>query len=592
MLFYLYTATSGPRVGTVGHNDLAEAFEHGQLHLLIKPDPRLLALPDPWDPQANSRYRAHDLVLYNGRYYFYWGPSALLLYLPARFFFGPLKDPIACAIFSAIGFLGSVWLFQFLARKVARRIPLWAEALGILTLGLCSIAPFLIRRGVVYEVAIACGFAYLLQGLNLLARGLFDENSPRSWHLAGASLLLGLGVGARPHYIVYCGFLLIALTWLWRTNRLDRGSAVALIAPVAVCGLLLAGHNYARFGSITEFGVSWHLPGFVNMRHYQQIHFGRVLPNLFYNLFQPLGIQDRFPYFFPGRLVRLPVPQPFLLEPVTGIIPLCPFILLLIFLPFSDLPKRNPAIARALLLMPAMGFLLLLSMSTLFGSTMRYLVDFLPLFLVSTLVFWIYLLGEHRWRFMTMVIVPALMVYSMTVGFAYSFIGPGPHYTPAWVERVMANVVRYATGRGVGPIEMEVAFPPFDGGPPQPILSTGSYGASDLIFAKYVDTTHLCFCVDHFGTASACGSVEPFIPGQFYKVRVDMPSLWHGTRSQNYTAIYLNGKEVLRTDLPTFAAGFSEVITLRNGVQATTARAEFTGTSRTVQRVRDSGNRR
>jgi hypothetical protein len=57
---------------------LAEAFLHGQVSLLVKPSPQLLALPDPYDPYANIRYKIHDLSLYEGNYYLPWGP------VPAR----------------------------------------------------------------------------------------------------------------------------------------------------------------------------------------------------------------------------------------------------------------------------------------------------------------------------------------------------------------------------------------------------------------------------------------------------------------------------------------------------------------------------
>jgi hypothetical protein len=45
---------------------LADAFMHGQLSLMVTPPPQRLALPDPYDPQANSPYRLHDATLFHG----------------------------------------------------------------------------------------------------------------------------------------------------------------------------------------------------------------------------------------------------------------------------------------------------------------------------------------------------------------------------------------------------------------------------------------------------------------------------------------------------------------------------------------------
>ena len=39
---------------TARYDLLARGFAAGHLHLLVKPDARLLALPDPYDPQANA----------------------------------------------------------------------------------------------------------------------------------------------------------------------------------------------------------------------------------------------------------------------------------------------------------------------------------------------------------------------------------------------------------------------------------------------------------------------------------------------------------------------------------------------------------
>lgn len=96
--FYLWTAATGwrplafpsdpGRPGTSAfagnHNLLAQAFLAGHLYLTIPPDPRLLALPDPYDPGQNHLYRL-PASLYKDRYYLYWGPApVLLLFLPFR----------------------------------------------------------------------------------------------------------------------------------------------------------------------------------------------------------------------------------------------------------------------------------------------------------------------------------------------------------------------------------------------------------------------------------------------------------------------------------------------------------------------------
>src|SRR5829696_3147634 len=79
-LIYAFFATGAfahPHVGSY-YDWLARGFLQGQLHLPLAPSPELLALPDPYDPRQNANYRLHDVSLYNGRYYLYWGPLPAL----------------------------------------------------------------------------------------------------------------------------------------------------------------------------------------------------------------------------------------------------------------------------------------------------------------------------------------------------------------------------------------------------------------------------------------------------------------------------------------------------------------------------------
>lgn len=83
------------------HQMQAEAFLAGRLSLAVKPAPELLALPDSYDPAANAPYRVHDLSLYRGKYYMYWGPApALLWFAPFRILTGfHFSENMATALF-------------------------------------------------------------------------------------------------------------------------------------------------------------------------------------------------------------------------------------------------------------------------------------------------------------------------------------------------------------------------------------------------------------------------------------------------------------------------------------------------------------
>lgn len=61
-----------------------DAFQKGQLHIDVEPEPELLELANPYDPaQRQGIYYLWDRALYNGKYYSYFGVTPILtVYYP------------------------------------------------------------------------------------------------------------------------------------------------------------------------------------------------------------------------------------------------------------------------------------------------------------------------------------------------------------------------------------------------------------------------------------------------------------------------------------------------------------------------------
>ena len=134
---------------------LTDAFLAGQTSLLVQPSAEMLALPDPYDPYANARYRLHDASLYHGKYYLYFGPTpALVLFLPYKVLTGwHLPSRIAVALFCTLGFAFSCALFFLLAKRERWDCPEWLGSAAVLSLGtapggcLSAGAPLVLRGG-------------------------------------------------------------------------------------------------------------------------------------------------------------------------------------------------------------------------------------------------------------------------------------------------------------------------------------------------------------------------------------------------------------------------------------------------------------
>jgi hypothetical protein len=319
LAFYIWTATSNGNVYQFDspgyYNLLTDAFLAGRLSLLVEPRKELLALRDPYDPHQNRGLRLNDASLYRGKYYLYFGPTpALVLFIPFRVIFGTyLGQNLAVALLSLGGLGWSVLLLDFLTRIYFPSTPFWMRLTAISCLSFSNVVPFILRRPVVYEVAISAGYCFLLGSLFWLLSGGLKDGRARLWRLFLGSLFLGLAAGCRPHH-VFAAALLVVL-WLkclreqyhYRVRDALK-ELYCLFAPLLVCVALLGLYNYARFDSWTEFGVHYQLAGVSGVNPSKEAIFDpeRILPNLFFHFLAPYQMTWRSHLFtwhhdFPGH---------------------------------------------------------------------------------------------------------------------------------------------------------------------------------------------------------------------------------------------------------------------------------------------------
>ena len=438
--FYVWTATSSANPIEFGggktdyYNLQSDAFLHGQLSLLVQPAKKLLALPDPYDPAANAGFRLYDMSLYHGRYYLPWGPTpALTLFIPFRALgLGDMPENLAVVLFSLGGLLFSVLLLRLLLRRFLPGTPAWLEVVAVVGLALSNVAPFVLRRPAVYEVAISAGYFFVFAGLYLLARGTLVEK-PSLPRLALGSLCLGLAGGCRPHLLLAGGAVAVCWWWLaWRKDRATRLRLAAVLGgPLLVCVAALLVYNAARFHSPTEFGQTYQLAG-IEVRKKQTFELGYVVPGLYYYLLAPARLTLNFPYFqlppppaYPGH-----VPAGYDGVEVTGgLLPNVPILIFLLgVLPFVlsgrlRLPTGLSGIAGALVLLG--GALVLVLSFAFWGTTMRYEMDFASLFVLAALLVWLAAVAATRQRLRRFLAVggTALIAYGALVGVAISMTG-------------------------------------------------------------------------------------------------------------------------------------------------------------------------
>jgi hypothetical protein len=244
---------------------LAEGFLHGHACLSVEPPPELLRLSDPYDPGANAPYRLWDASLYRGKYYLYHGPTpALALMLPWRAATGRvLPQRLAVAAFASLGLAGLALLILGVRD---RHFPgLSPAALGAILIVAfhASWLPVVLRRSALWELPVVSGVACLWWALYFLWR--FHDSGGRARWAVAAGIALALLMGSRVTYVLGAGAVALLLFapagGPGPVAGRRRGAALAAAGIAALGGIGLLAYNRARFGSWSEFGMSYMLFG-------------------------------------------------------------------------------------------------------------------------------------------------------------------------------------------------------------------------------------------------------------------------------------------------------------------------------------------
>lgn len=363
------------RPGEGYYASLAEGYLRGQLHLAHQPDPRLLALPHPYEYEGRHHQVDYlwDAAYLNGKYYLYHTSlPALIFYIPARVLTGSYpSDQLAATLFAAWAFVMSA---AFLRRALgASQVP---APVWILTLGLANVVPFVLSYSRTYEVAILCGAAMTSTWAYALLR--FIEQ-PSNRRLLFAAIWLALAIASRPNL----GILVVVFAVAIVTMKKTRAALVAL-APLVIVGAALLLHNYARFRDPLQFGLDYQLtympmaerricgacsvPEVMRLLHSASI----------YSFNEPV-FYGKFPFVdMRGSLLDPDVSFYKFADQVAGVVPYAPLATLGTLFAVLLLLRKEGKDARfkAGLLTLAAGWLVLLALSTCWFVSARYEIDF------------------------------------------------------------------------------------------------------------------------------------------------------------------------------------------------------------------------
>lgn len=401
----------------MGYYDaFADALLAGQLHLLLTP----------------RQVNLVDMIPYEGKYYFNWGPFPVIFHLAARAIGLRLSDRVACIL---AGVLSCWLLLRILLVLRARYYPDLPKGwLRWFFFGFGFAAPtaLVTMRGTVYNESIGISAALILAAFWSFLR--FQESAEAHWPLlAGAAI--GAAAFTRVTLILYAAPFFLAFAFMdWKRKAATARMAAMLVAfsfPVLLAAGLHLAHNHARWGKPFSFGQEFK-PESLAKPEGTVIRPHAIAENMRHYLLSVPRFSSDFPWI--NHEGWPPVVHVTRAEAMSSILLGSPFLLLipfsfLIFRGGPDRERRGPRVAAGLAM--GAGFFMFLFGMMLPAASRRYAQDFLPLLTVAAFLGAAELARRgvfewKRWRIAAWAVIAPAAAINIHTPFYQSFHTPTP----------------------------------------------------------------------------------------------------------------------------------------------------------------------
>ncbi len=298
---------------------LAQSFINGHVYLdYAQPPQALIDMENPYDKTERDRVMAQngvgykwDHVYYDGKYYVYFGALPVLTYyLPYRLI---TQQEFPTRYGVLINYYVFVIFAFFLVRAMVKR---WFKDISFahfLILAQVFVASsgiiFAFRRPDMYFMPISMALALCTAGLYFWISA-YDCRTKvmQGVKLFAGSLCMAAVSGCRPQFLI-ASFLAIPLFYgtVFKERRLFSKQSivhtVVFILPYIICASAVMWYNYARFGSVFDFGANYNLT--TNDMTSRGFNLGRLPFGIFVYLLQLPVTYGKFPFITGTNLSNL-----------------------------------------------------------------------------------------------------------------------------------------------------------------------------------------------------------------------------------------------------------------------------------------------
>lgn len=374
---------------------LAESFANGDLYLSETVPDWLVEMDNPYDTGARNTLAEAtgvddptnayfwDAAYYQGHYYVYFGVlPVLIFYLPFYLLTGAAL-PTAVVAFICLELLiaGLMALLYRIARLWFPKASVGVYLLLCAGIYISSGSMYVQWYASMYTVPNTMALALTIWGLYFWLTGLNSKRQTTCF--AVGSTCMALVLATRPQFLLYS---LFGLPLFWavfikgrpRFTRISARNLIVLLAPYLVVACGVGWYNYARFGSVTNFGSTYNLT--TNDLTNRGFYLARIPLGIFSYLLQPWRVTSVFPFVVPADITNTYLGQTYSEHTYGGIIACAPFIWILLFIKPILKQKKNVLVTCFVVLSLILGTLIAGLDAEVGGLLYRYTLDFAALF--------------------------------------------------------------------------------------------------------------------------------------------------------------------------------------------------------------------
>jgi hypothetical protein len=389
--------------------EYVDALLKGQAYLLDEPSQELKDLTDPYDYGVRKQISNFkwDTVLYNGKYYVYFGIlPALVFFVPIRILGFNLSTSVLTAILTILSIIVTTKFFIVIIQKWYKNIAFKYVVLLLLFFLFNNRILWVISRPQFYEMIVMSAYFFVMLGMYMIIKSdlLIDYKNVNWKFLFFGCLFLALAVSCRPLALIVSILILPDLIKLLKysikefkqNKKIITNFILFVFLPYVTIGLLLAIYNYVRFDNIFEFGDSYQLT-VTNIKNMKN-SFTRILLGLRKFLFDMPIITDQFPFIL-SNTYRPEYQGIYYIDKTGGgifTIGILPFVIFL--LPFiqKDMRKEYNKIRLFIYNMLLIAMFMILTFLSKYGVSGRYMLDICWLFNLSSVLIILFIYSKIK----------------------------------------------------------------------------------------------------------------------------------------------------------------------------------------------------